>query len=99
MGTQLTREEAAKVALLARLKLSEAEQERLTTQLTQVLGYVDILDEVSTENVEPMAHAVELQNVFRPDEVTPSLAREDALSNAPKTDGRSFLVPPILNLS
>ncbi len=99
MGTQLTREEAAKVALLARLKLSEAEQERLTTQLAQVLGYVDILDEVSTENVEPMAHAVELQNVFRPDEVTASLAREDALSNAPKTDGRSFLVPPILNLS
>jgi len=93
---QLTRDEVAKVAVLARLKLSDAELERITSQLSQVLDYVAVLDEIETEDVEPMAHAVEVFNVFREDKVRDSLSREDALANAPKTDGQSFLVPPIL---
>ena len=97
MTTPLSREEVAKVALLARLKLSAPELELLTTQLGQVLTYVDILNEVDTENVEPMAHAVELSNIFRDDEERPSLSREAALANAPKSDGRYFLVPQILD--
>ena len=96
MTTPLSREDVEKVALLARLKLSPAELELLTTQLGQILTYVDILNEVDTEDVEPMAHAVEMSNVFREDEQRPSLPRELALANAPKTDGRYFLVPPIL---
>ena len=97
MSTHLTREEAAKVANLARLKLNDEELDRLTTQLAQILEYVAILDEVGTDEVEPMAHAAELSNVFREDEVQDSLSREDALSNAPKSDGRYFLVPAILD--
>ena len=93
---RLTRDEVAKVALLARLKLSEAELETFTSQLGQVLQYVHILDEVDTENIEPMAHAVEVTDVFRTDEVAPSLPREDVLANAPKANNRYFVVPQIL---
>lgn len=97
MTKHLTRDEAAKVATLARLKLDEGELEQLSGQLAAVLDYVDMLNEVDTENVDPMAHTFELSNVLREDEVLPSLSREDALSNAPKTDGRYFLVPAILD--
>jgi aspartyl-tRNA(Asn)/glutamyl-tRNA(Gln) amidotransferase subunit C len=96
MTGRLTRDEVAKVALLGRLKLSADELDRMTEELSRVLEYVEILNEVDTENVEPMAHAIELVDVFRGDVPVPSLTREDALSNAPKTDGRGFLVPQIL---
>jgi aspartyl-tRNA(Asn)/glutamyl-tRNA(Gln) amidotransferase subunit C len=96
MTGRLTRDEVAKVALLGRLKLSAEELDRMTDQLARILEYVEILNEVDTENVEPMAHAIELHDVFREDVPVPSLTREDALSNAPKTDGRCFLVPQIL---
>ncbi len=97
MATPLTPDDIRKVALLARLKLSPAELSDYGSKLAQVLGYVELLNEVDTENVEPMVHAVELSNVFRPDVVEPSLPREAALANAPKTDGRYFLVPQILD--
>jgi aspartyl-tRNA(Asn)/glutamyl-tRNA(Gln) amidotransferase subunit C len=97
MTARLTRDDVAKVALLGRLKLSPAEIDQFTGQLARVLEYVAVLSEVDTQKVEPMAHAVELTNVFRGDVEEPSLPREDALANAPKTDGRFFLVPPILD--
>jgi aspartyl-tRNA(Asn)/glutamyl-tRNA(Gln) amidotransferase subunit C len=97
MTARLTRDDVAKVALLGRLKLSDAELEQMTTQLGRVLEYVDILNEVATETVEPMAHPIELSNVFRDDVEIESLSRDDALANAPKTDGRFFVVPPILD--
>ncbi|NOX53786.1 MAG: Asp-tRNA(Asn)/Glu-tRNA(Gln) amidotransferase subunit GatC [Planctomycetes bacterium] len=96
MEKTLTREEVEKVAVLARLKLSDTELDRFTAQLGKVLEYVAILNEVNTDDVEPMAHAVEMKNVFRDDVPTPSLSREQALANAPKTDGKFFLVPQIL---
>ena len=96
MAPQLTREEVAKVAHLSRLTLSPAELVEMTTQLAAVLNYVALLDEVDTDGVEPMAHAMERTNVLRPDEPTPMLSREHALANAPDTDGRYFTVPQIL---
>ena len=96
MTGRLTRDDVAKVALLGRLKLTADEMDRMTVQLGRVLEYVDILNEVDTQNVEPMAHAIELRDVFREDTPVPSLPREDALTNAPKTDGRCFVVPAIL---
>ena len=96
MTGRLTRDEVAKVALLGRLKLSAEELDRMTDQLARILEYVEILNEVDTENVEPMAHAIELRDVFRADVPVPSLPRKDALANAPKTDGRCFVVPAIL---
>jgi aspartyl-tRNA(Asn)/glutamyl-tRNA(Gln) amidotransferase subunit C len=97
MTARLNRDDVAKVALLGRLKLSSPEIDQFTVQLARVLEYVDVLSEVDTQSVEPMAHAVELTNVFRDDVEEPCLPREDALANAPKTDGRFFLVPPILD--
>ena len=92
----ISRSEVEKVALLARLHLKEAELVQVTEQLAQVVGYVDQLGEVNTVGVEPMAHAIELVNVFRDDQVFPSLARGEALANAPNHDSRGYLVPAVL---
>jgi len=96
MTTKLTRDEVSRVAVLARLRLSDDELDHLTSQLGQILSHVELLNELNTEDVEPMVHAIELENVFRDDVVRESISREDALSNAPKSDGRYFLVPEIL---
>lgn len=96
MPASLTPDDAASVALLARLKLSDEELAVYTSQLGTILEYVEMLDEVDTADVEPMVHAVELANVFREDVSRDSLPREAALANAPRTDGRYFLVPDVL---
>ncbi len=92
----ITRADVEKVALLARLQLSEDELISLTNELSQIVTYVDQLAEVDTEGVEPMAHAVEVHNVFVDDKVRPSLPREQALVNAPNHNGQAYLVPPVL---
>ncbi|MEZ6129480.1 MAG: Asp-tRNA(Asn)/Glu-tRNA(Gln) amidotransferase subunit GatC [Planctomycetaceae bacterium] len=89
-------EEVSKVASLARLSLSEDELVTYGEQLTKILSYVDVLNEVDVEGVEPMPHAIDLRNVFREDQRQPSLNRTAALANAPKTDGSYFQVPQIL---
>jgi len=92
----LSREQVEKVSLLARLRLSDAELETLTAQLAQVVDYMDLLGELDTENVEPMAHAVEIANVFRTDELRPSFDRAEMLARAPHADGEFYLVPAVL---
>lgn len=93
----LSRDDVRKVADLARLKVTDDELHSLATDLRAIVGYVEILNEVDTTGVTPMVHAVELQNVLRPDVCVPSLPRDAALSNAPRTDGEYFLVPPIID--
>jgi aspartyl-tRNA(Asn)/glutamyl-tRNA(Gln) amidotransferase subunit C len=92
----LTRTEVEKIALLSRLLLSEDELQRITVQLGGILGYMDLLGEVDTTGVEPMAHARDLSNVLRDDVVRPSLDREQALANAPHRDEECYLVPAVL---
>lgn len=92
----LPRETVLKVARLSRLTLSDVEVETFQSQLGAMLDYVTMLDELDVTNIEPMVHAIELTNVTRPDELQPSLPRAEALSNAPKTDGKFFLVPAII---
>jgi len=92
----LSREDVLKVSLLARLKLSDAELDTMTTQLRAVLDYMALLGEVDTSAVEPMAHAVELTNVLRDDVVRPSLPRDEALASAPHRDDQCYLVPAVL---
>ena len=92
----VTRADVEKVALLARLRLSETELVTLTDELAQIVTYVDHLAEVDTEGVEPMAHAVEVSNVFSADNVLPSLLRDQALANAPNRNERGYLVPAVL---
>ena len=76
MNASLTREDIQKVAMLARLKLSDAELDTFTNQLGQILQYVDVLNEVNTDEIEPMAHAVDRSNVFREDVARESLPRD-----------------------
>jgi aspartyl-tRNA(Asn)/glutamyl-tRNA(Gln) amidotransferase subunit C len=92
----ISRAEVEKVSLLARLLLSDEELDRMTTQMGDILGYFDLLSEVDTEQVQPMAHAQEVANVFRDDAVRPSLERESALANAPHRDEECYLVPAVL---
>ena len=92
----LTRAEVEKVSLLARLRLSDAELDALTEQMRHIVEYVEQLGELNTADVSPMAHTVELTNVFAADIVRPSLDREQTLSNAPKRDDECFRVPAVL---
>ena len=86
-----------KVATLARLQLNEADLAKMTQQLSAILEYVDQLQKVPTEGVEPLAHPLKVSNVFRDDEPVPSLTVDAALANAPDRLGDFFGVPPILD--
>jgi aspartyl-tRNA(Asn)/glutamyl-tRNA(Gln) amidotransferase subunit C len=92
----LSRGEVERVSLLARLKLTDDELDRMTTQLGQIIEYMNVLGQLDTEGVEPMAHAVELSNVFREDVVRQSLPTAEALANSARHDARYFLVPAVL---
>ena len=94
---ELSRDDVRKVADLARLKVTDGELDSLADDLRAIIGYVQILNEVDTTGVAPMVHAVELHNVLRADVPVESLARPEALSNAPRTDGEYFLVPAIID--
>ena len=83
------------VANLARIKLTSDQEDRLGSQLGDILGYVKKLEELDVSNVEPMAHAVPLHNVMRADQVQPSITNEEALANAPKKANGLFVVPKI----
>ena len=84
------------VANLARIALTPEEEARLGSQLGDILGYVKKLEELEVSDVEPMAHAVPLDNVLRADEVQPSITNEEALANAPKKANGLFVVPKIV---
>jgi aspartyl-tRNA(Asn)/glutamyl-tRNA(Gln) amidotransferase subunit C len=92
----LSLEDVRKVSRLARLSLTPAEEQRFTTQLGQILSYMDILAEVETAASARAASASGNENIFRDDVVQPSLPRTEALANAPKQDGKYFLVPQII---
>jgi len=92
----ISREEVRKVSLLGRLLLTEQELDKMTSQLGAILDYMELLGEVDTEGVEPMAHALDVANVFREDRVQPSLDRDVALANAPHRDEQCYLVPAVL---
>jgi aspartyl-tRNA(Asn)/glutamyl-tRNA(Gln) amidotransferase subunit C len=92
----LSRDDVAKVATLARLALSEDELAQMTSELTKIVGFVSLLEEIDTSSVEPLAHPLGTTNVFREDEPAPSLPVELAIATAPKQDGECFLVPAVL---
>ena len=92
----LTRQEVEKVSLLARLALSPEELETMTDQLSRIVRYVRQLSELDTGEIEPMAHAIDISNVFAGDEPGESLPRDSALAGAPKRDDECYLVPAVL---
>ena len=97
MADRIDQDQVRKVAKLSRLDLSEAEVEEFTGQVSAILGYVEKMNELDTENVEPLAHCLPIHNVFREDHVKPSLGTEKILANAPQQDGEFFKVPKILD--
>ncbi len=84
------------VAHLARISLSPEEEQKLASQLGNILGYIEKLKEVDVSGVEPTAHAFPLVNVTRPDETRQSISNEDALRNAPAKANGLFIVPKIV---
>jgi len=85
------------VAHLARLELSDAELDSMARHLSTILNYVDQLQQINTDNVEPLAHPLPIHNVFREDEPAPSLAVDAALANAPEREGDFYSVPAVLD--
>jgi len=85
------------VAHLARLELTDDEAATFTRDLTAIVDYVNQLQSVNTDNVEPLAHAVELANVFRADEPAESLPVDQALANAPQRQDDFYAVPAVLD--
>lgn len=93
----LTPETVGNIATLARLELTPEELSAMTRQLASILDYVRQLDELDLNGVEPLAHAVDLQNVFREDEPAPSLSVAEALANAPRRSRDFYAVPAVLD--
>ena len=93
---ELSIDDVAKVALLARLRLTPEELQTFTGQLNSIVHFVEQLQELDTRNVEPLAHGIEVRNVFRDDVRGEALSREAAICNAPKRNQESFLVPAVL---
>jgi aspartyl-tRNA(Asn)/glutamyl-tRNA(Gln) amidotransferase subunit C len=91
----ITRDQVLHVARLARLELSEEEVERFGEQLSAILEAVGRVSELDLEGVQPTSHPLDLVNVFGDDEPRPSLAREDALRNAPDPEDGFFGVPSV----
>ena len=96
MTPRLTREDAAYVARLARIALSDEELDLYAAQLAVVLDYEAEIAALDTDGIEPTAHPLPVQNVLRPDEPRPCLDRELVLAEAPAVDEDRFQVPPIL---
>ena len=92
----LSRADVEKVSLLARLRLTDDELNRLTVELGQIVHFVEQLKALDTTGVAPLAHALDVTNVFADDEVRPSLDRDQALANAPKRDDECYRVPAVL---
>jgi len=92
----ISRNEVKKVAILSRISLKEDETDRFTEQLGTILDYMNKLNELDVEDIDPAFHIVEFNNVFRDDKVKASLVLDEALKNAPKKEGAFFKVPRII---
>jgi aspartyl-tRNA(Asn)/glutamyl-tRNA(Gln) amidotransferase subunit C len=92
----IAREDVEHVAELARLDLTSAEKEQFITQLNSILTYIEKLNELDTRDVEPTSHVLPMSNVFRDDEVRPSIDRAEVLRNAPEESHFFFKVPRII---
>ena len=92
----ITREEVARVAVLARLDLSGEETQQFAGQMESILAYVEKLNELDTSGITPTSHAVPLENAFRHDELRPSIGAEVALAASPDRVGDFFRVPKVI---
>ncbi len=90
---RITEETVQYVAALAKLNVSEEEKNKVAKDLDRILDYIETMNGLDTEGVEPMSHVLPVKNVFREDEVSNQDNREELLKNAPQRIGDSFAVP------
>lgn len=93
---KISSHEVEYVAHLARLEISDKEKEKFTSQLNDILLYIDKLNELDTKDVEPMSHAIAVTNAFREDKIADSIGTEKSLANAPDARGEFFRVPKVI---
>lgn len=91
----LSADEVRRVADLARLELSDAEIALMATQLSAIVDYINQLQSINTDGVEPLAHASDVHDIFREDVPVVSLSPAEALANAPARKGDYYRVPPV----
>jgi aspartyl-tRNA(Asn)/glutamyl-tRNA(Gln) amidotransferase subunit C len=92
----LSEKDVQYVAKLARLEVTDQEVAKYTDQLGDILQYVEQLNLLDTSNVEPLTHPLDMKNVFREDEIQPSLTQQEVLSNGPEVQSGHFKVPKIM---
>jgi aspartyl-tRNA(Asn)/glutamyl-tRNA(Gln) amidotransferase subunit C len=97
VGVKVDQKEVEHVAMLARIELSSEEKELYSEQLSGILAFFDRLQEVSTDEIPPTSHVLEMTNAFREDELRPSSKPQEILGNAPDSLGQFFRVPKILD--
>jgi aspartyl-tRNA(Asn)/glutamyl-tRNA(Gln) amidotransferase subunit C len=96
MPATITIDDVKKIARLSKLEFSEDEERVLAKQLGDIVGYIEKLNELDTENVAPTSHVLNLRNVFRKDEVKQWLTQEEVLENAPVKKNGYFSVPKVI---
>ena len=89
-------DEVRHLAALSEIQLSDSELESLTTDIDNIVGYINQLDELDTDQVEPTFQLTGLQNVWRDDKIEPQLSREKLLNRAPDTENNQVKVPKVL---
>ncbi|MDP4173478.1 MAG: Asp-tRNA(Asn)/Glu-tRNA(Gln) amidotransferase subunit GatC [Bacteroidota bacterium] len=94
----VSKKDVEHIAELAKLSFEESEIESFTGDLNEILSYVEKLNELNTDNVEPLSYPIPGQNVFRDDISTPSASTQEALKNAPDKDESFFKVPKVINM-
>lgn len=92
----VTEKDVHYIANLAKLQVTEEEAKSYAKDMSSILHYMELLNEVDTANVEPLEHVIELDSRFRKDEAKPPLSHEDALKNAPDADSDYFRVPKVI---
>ncbi len=95
----VTKNDVEKIAKLARLEFTDKEIENYTGEMNRILEYMEKLNTLDTENVEPLSHPIENNNVFREDKIKKSTEREEALKNAPDASIEHFRVPKVISQS
>jgi aspartyl-tRNA(Asn)/glutamyl-tRNA(Gln) amidotransferase subunit C len=88
--------EVEKIANLAKITLTDKEKKKYSLQLSEILKYVEQLNEIDTENVQPLSHVQEVTNIFRQDKVIPSLKKEEVFKNVPEVHGPYYQVPKVI---
>ena len=97
MGKKIDEAQVRKVAKLSRLELNDSEVAQFSGELSSIIEYIEKLNELNVDDVEPLAHCLPIHNVFREDVVKPSLDNEQAIANAPDRHDGYFKVPKVLD--